>query len=161
MALIRKFVLHDNELFVYSDGHIEKMHKQCNRMHIVRQTDCGHGYYRISLTNNAKKQHMVKVHRIMYHAYNPAWDIMNSSLDNSIDHLDRDRTNNNIENLRLVTNQQNCFNRNVKGYCWHKRDKKWQASICINKKAIHLGTFDTELEASTAYQTAKLIHHII
>jgi hypothetical protein len=62
--------------------------------------------------------------------------------------------------LRIVNNQENCHNRTTaKGYSWHKRDKKWNATIVVNTKNIHLGCFDTEQEARQSYLAAKLIHH--
>ena len=48
-----------------------------------------------------------KYHRVVYKCYNPEWDINDSSRDNSIDHIDRNRLNNNINNLRVVNNSQN------------------------------------------------------
>jgi len=58
-----------------------------------------------------------------------------------IDHIDKNITNNKIENLRLVTNQENNFNRSAKGYTWHKTRKRWYARIGLNNKVIHLGCF--------------------
>ena len=160
MALIRKVVLWDNELFVYDDGHIEKRFRGTTKMHTISQRLVD-GYRKIHLKKQDQKYTTVAVHRIMYLAHNPLWDILNVSTSNLIDHIDNNRTNNNIENLRVVNSQQNCFNRIAKGYYWVKRDKKWRARIIINYEAIHLGIFDTELEASNAYQTAKLKYHII
>ena len=76
-----------------------------------------------------------------------------------VDHINRDRVDNRKENLRFVTPQQNRFNTGAKGY--RKRGEKWDAQIMLNKKQIHLGTFETEEEAKTAYQLAKVIHHLI
>jgi len=78
-----------------------------------------------------------------------------------IDHIDRVKSNNNIENLRLVTHQENHFNRSAKGYYFQKRDNKFQAKIVIDGKQISLGYFDTEEEARNAYLEAKERLHII
>ena len=79
-----------------------------------------------------------------------------------LDHINRDKTDNRICNLRIVTSQQNHFNRsNVKGYGWHKSSDKWRAYIMINQKQISLGYFNTEEEAKNAYLQAKLKYHII
>ena len=81
---------------------------------------------------------------------------------NSIDHIDGNRTNNKIDNLRDVTNQQNQWNRTTaKGYVWSKFANKFQARIRLNGRQIHLGHFHTEQEARNAYLKAKEIYHVI
>lgn len=78
------------------------------------------------------------------------------------DHINHKTLDNREANLRIVTNQQNHFNRkNPKGYCWHRRDKKYQASIGVNGKKIHLGLFDTTREARNSYLKAKEKYHKI
>lgn len=77
-----------------------------------------------------------------------------------VDHIDRDRTNNNLTNLRIVTNRENTNQKHIKssskytGVCWSKRKKKWTSQIVINKKLIYLGSFQDEYEAHLAYQKA-------
>ena len=81
-----------------------------------------YGYRRVGI-NNRKFLY----HRIVYLLYNPDWDILDNSHDKSIDHIDRDKLNNSIDNLRVVNHQQNHWNRgNVKGYSFDKRTKKWK-----------------------------------
>jgi hypothetical protein len=101
------------------------------------------------------------IHRVNYFAHNQSWNIHDSSMDNSIDHEDIDITNNNIKNLRVVTNQENQFNTNCKGYSWHKKAQKWMAYIRVNGKLKHLGYFDLKEEARQAYLAAKEIYHTI
>lgn len=82
----------------------------------------------------------------------------------SLDHSDRDRANNEDENLREASHSQNMANRKgfgkyAKGVSYQSgRRKPWYAAIRVNKKAIHLGTFRTEAEASAAYQEAAIAH---
>jgi hypothetical protein len=78
-----------------------------------------------------------------------------------IDHINGVRDDNRIENLREVTNQQNQFNTNAKGYHFNKKVNKFQTQITINSKKIHLGYFNTEQEARQAYLEAKEKYHII
>lgn len=73
----------------------------------------------------------------------------------TIDHINRQRADNRIENLREATVQQQNFNVGAKGCHLHKPSKKWMAQIMSNGKRKYLGYFDTETEAMAAYFTAK------
>lgn len=118
-------------------------------------------YNRVRVKAN-KITHNVAVHRLIFYAHNPTWDIYNSSTDNSIDHINEVRNDNRIENLQCVTNQENQFkNSNAKGYCWNKYKKKWIACICVNYRKIPLGNFNKEEDARDAYLKAKLKYHVI
>lgn len=82
-----------------------------------------------------------------------------------IDHIDGNKTNNVIENMRLVTNRQNGQNMkrhrngNLVGAKYNKNSGKWNAQIRLNKgEQIHIGTFDTEEDAHNAYIEA--LQHI-
>ena len=120
------------------------------------------GYLRTGFCFEKNKRTNILKHRLTYYAYNPEFDLLKRSRsENMIDHIDRDKSNNRIENLRLVSCQENQFNTDSKGYHFHKQRKKWQAQIRINKKAIYLGLFESEEDAREAYLDAKKIHHII
>ena len=117
------------------------------------------GYYFIQLRHNYI-QKCYKVHRVIYKFNNPDWDIHDSSSDNQVDHIDNCRTNNNIENLRIVNTSENQQNRPLsKGYHWNKKLQKYQAEIGINYKKFYLGLYDTIEEARDAYLNAKEKHH--
>jgi len=117
---------------------------------------CGYKYYSIYIN---KKRYGLS--RIIYKAHNKDWDITDNSKNNHIDHINRDSTDNRIKNLRVVTNQQNHFNRNAKGYSWSKKENKWRAQIRINGKAKFLGYFDNDEDAHIAYLNAKEVYHKI
>lgn len=87
---------------------------------------------------------LVPVQRIVYalHHGDPG------TLD--IDHIDRDKLNNRIENLRAVTRAENMQNHSgaqsnsktgVRGVYRDKARRKWAASIRVNGKDIKLGRF--------------------
>jgi hypothetical protein len=79
-----------------------------------------------------------------------------------VDHRDGDTLDNRMSNLRLVTQQQNSFNKTkAKGYTWHSSNNKWQAQLMVDGKNIHLGYFDSEQAAREAYLSAKAIYHQI
>ena len=84
-----------------------------------------------------------------------------------VDHIDGDRFNNDLSNLRICTPTQNLWNSrkredsssNFKGVYFHKNLGKWVARIQVDRKNRHLGVFVTELEAAKAYEdVAKEIH---
>lgn len=78
------------------------------------------------------------------------------------DHKNHDTLDNTDENLRPATPQQNAQNMRVKprsksglkGVCWHKVVKKWQASIRVDGKRIHLGSYVERESAEKAYRDA-------
>jgi hypothetical protein len=79
-----------------------------------------------------------------------------------IDHINRCRNDDRIENLREVTLQDNTRNKKAKGYTWDKSRNKWLAQIELGSGVCrNLGRFDTEAEASEAYNRAKLLYHRI
>jgi hypothetical protein len=104
-------------------------------------------------------KNLIRRHRVICYTFKNL-DIDNEKL--HIDHIDGNRINNNINNLRIVNNQQNCFNQTkAKGYSWHKKANKWQARFVLSGKTINLGYYTTEEDARSAYLAAKLIYHKI
>ncbi len=99
-----------------------------------------------------KKKDMY-VHRIV-------WELINGEIPKglSIDHINGDRGDNRIENLRVVSARGNGQNRaehrsgRLVGAT--KDGKRWKAQLRINGKSIHIGRYDTELEAHKAYTEA-------
>ena len=73
-----------------------------------------------------------------------------------IDHINGNKQDNKIVNLRKATTKQNlCNQKCVKGYYFSKQHKKWRPRITLNGKKKHLGLFDTEEQAREAYLRAK------
>lgn len=157
-----EFVLHGAK-FNYEYGNIYRCHhlKKGDEWKEIKIQINSKGYKRFQFQVN-KKTYTFRIHRLVYWLHNPHWDIYNSSTNNSIDHIDGDILNNNIENLRLVTHQENHWNRTrAKGCYWNKREKKWKAEIKFNGETKRLGSFDNEVDARNAYLEAKKIYHII
>jgi hypothetical protein len=79
-----------------------------------------------------------------------------------VDHINYDKLDNRAINLQLITARENLskdqFRRNITskyvGVTFHKNRRLWQSSIWVNNKTIYLGSFNTEIEASDAYQYA-------
>jgi hypothetical protein len=140
------------EIRCFRDGSIERLFKRKGWKNMENK-DNSRGYNQISI--NSK---LIKRHRII------AYCFLGLNIDDTteiIDHEDRNKLNNAVNNLRVVTQQENTWNTNAKGYYWNKLRDKWQAYITINGETKHLGMFNDETDARNAYQAAKLIHHII
>jgi hypothetical protein len=100
----------------------------------------------------------------VYQAHRLAWVWMNGKFPPElyIDHIDGDRSNNAIANLRLATARQNQHNKrrnrnsSLKGVKYetsptHRSQRKWRSSIMVDGKRIDLGGHLTPAEAHQAY----------
>lgn len=87
--------------------------------------------------------------------------LMKAKHGQAIDHVNGDPLDNRRCNLRFCTTSQNHMNRSktkrqclsmFKGVSRHKlNNNRWIAHIGFNKKSIHLGYFDSEIDAARAY----------
>lgn len=81
-----------------------------------------------------------------------------------IDHKNRWKADNRIDNLREATTSQNEANKptqsnHLKGIAFHRGARKWQAQIRTNGKNQYLGLFESQVDAHNAYMwAARLIH---
>jgi len=110
------------------------------------------GYLQVGLHNKKKK--LFLIHRLI-----GLYFIDNPNNYECVDHVNGNRTDNRIENLRWITKSGNCRNKKnrgkyLKGVTFHKKNNKFMAQIYIDYKHKNLGYFDTELEAHEAYKKA-------
>lgn len=96
------------------------------------------------------------VHRVAFAIANGAWP------DGHLDHIDGDRANNRLSNLRVASpgennqNQRHARSDSGSGLLGVRRMRtRWQAVIKVDGSRKHLGTFDTPEEAHAAYVAAK------
>jgi len=93
-------------------------------------------------------------------AHHFGWFMTYGNVDfNELDHINRVRDDNSINNLRIVSREQNMWNNSRKGYAWSKPANKWLSRITLNNKTINLGLFNTEDEARQAYLKSKQKYH--
>jgi HNH endonuclease len=143
-------------IFTYEDGFLYwKKRKQG-----MKPLDIPAGYV------NHNDYSVIMVNRRNYYLHRLIFLFHCGYMPDFIDHIDTNRRNNNIENLREATNIQNSYNkRKQKGLTsqykgvYLSQGKYWQSSIMYNGKRIYLGLFATEKDAALAYNDAAKIHH--
>jgi hypothetical protein len=88
-------------------------------------------------------------------------------LPKEIDHINGDRPDNRIENLREATRRENPYNQGMcknntsgfRGVSWHNHSKAWLVRLCVNGKSKIIGYFkDLELAGLVADE-ARALHH--
>lgn len=99
-----------------------------------------------------------------YLLHRVAWFLAHEEWPNHIDHVDHNRLNNKLENLRSVSNAENMLNKSmsprnksgITGVDWYARDNKWRAQIAKNRRRVWLGCFDSLLDAVAARKSAEM-----
>jgi hypothetical protein len=122
---------------------------------ILKKPIDNNGYCCVSLRKD-KILRIRRVHQLVAEAF------LNHKPDGThricVDHINNIKTDNDFKNLQLISHRENSSkdrkNNSSKyvGVCWVKDKKKWKSAIWINQKHIHLGHFETELEAHNIYQ---------
>ena len=113
------------------------------------------GYRQIGIQIYSLKPRICFVHQLIASAF-LGYQFNGNKL--VVDHIDSDKLNNNIDNLRIVTQRVNISKeRSLKsglptGVVFDKSRKKYRSEIIINKRSIYLGRYNTPEEASNAYQ---------
>jgi len=116
----------------------------------TRAGGCGGQGYRIVMFKG--KRYLT--HRVLWALHHGEWP------NGEIDHINGNPRDNRLENLRVVTHQQNCINRKkpssntsgFKGVIYCKKSSKYRARIKVDGTYLSLGSFLTPEEASEVYQ---------
>lgn len=115
------------------------------------------GYRRICLAVGGKKKRIIAEHRIAWLLAYGEWPR------GEVDHINGDRSDNRLCNLREVDPASNMKNKatysnNTTGACgigWHKKNRKWTAYITADGKRKHLGCYGSIEEAVAARKAAE------
>jgi len=119
----------------------------------------GNGYLHVTLCKadraSGTRGKDITVHRLIALTF-----IANPETFPCVDHIDRNKRNNYVSNLRWVTYSQNIANvssfpnssSKYKGVRRHKG--KWEVSVLVDGKSIYLGRFENEEDAAEAYNNA-------
>lgn len=120
-------------------------------------------------STNSEGYRKIGIDRRYYFSHRLAWLYVHGAWPTKcIDHINGDRTDNRMANLREVTVHENNFNvtavRAASGYIGvylDKRTKTWTAAIRANGRTKTLGRHKTPEAAHEAYQRAKRELHVI
>jgi hypothetical protein len=146
-----------NEIFHYEDGNLiwkKKIAKNITLNKVAGRT-IHHGYKMIGLYGRAYMSHRLIF--MFHYGYFPK----------EVDHIDGNKSNNKIDNLRPATHSQNLKNQKLrtnnvsgcKNVGWSKREQKWRVRLTVNYKEKHIGYFlDRELADLVAIEATNLYH---
>jgi len=118
--------------------------KNNNTNKILKQRIKKNGYLEVQLSKLNKSYHKY-IHRLVIDTF-----LDNNDNKKCVDHINGNKIDNNLKNLRWATHKQNGQNSkirkdntsSVKGVCFNKYHNKWHARIKIDGISIHLGYYD-------------------
>lgn len=148
-----------SEYFDHNDGHLYwKKVDHLNKQYLVGQ-EAG-SIHKTGYRHVTWQGKIHKVHRLIFlleHGYLPK----------EIDHINGNRQDNRLENLREVTRSQNQFNKSMcknntsgsRGVSWHEKSKAWVVRVCAHGKSKSIGYFkDLELAGLVADEARSIYH---
>lgn len=118
-----------------------------------------------SCCNPSRKGYLrAAIDGVHFYLHRLAYKIVHKIDAEQVDHIDGNKTNNRIGNLRDVSNQDNMKNLPLRtknnsgahGVGWSKQSKKWYAQIKANGKRKHLGFFVDIEDAISARKAAEI-----
>ena len=144
------------EIFSYEDGNLIWKQSIGKRISVGQIAGRKNNQYRmIGLMGNGYMAHRLIF--MFHHGYFPK----------EVDHIDGNKLNNRIENLRAASHSDNLKNQKLKSsntsgqknVGWAKREQKWRVRLTINGKDKHIGYFkDRELADLVAIEACNLHH---
>jgi len=145
------------ELFDYKNGQLMWRVSTTNSIKVgdvVRDKDT-YGYLRVGI--DCRRYPVHRVIFLWHHGYLPKF----------LDHIDGNRLNNQIGNLRPCTKNENAYNSvlactnssGVKGVSWDNMLGKWRGRMGVDGQTIFVGYFDNLGEAELAVRAARIKLH--
>lgn len=149
------------------------------RRRIGYEPDTGKFFWKVTIGGRGSKAGSEMVGRIngrgyqdigvngkRYLLHRVAWFLTHDEWPLHIDHIDHNRLNNKLCNLRSVSNADNMCNKGmsprnksgVTGVDWYKRDQKWRVQIAKDGKHVWIGCFESLLDAIAARKSAESLY---
>ena len=144
------------QFFEYKDG---QLFWKISRGRVPAFSKAGtlgtHGYLQVTLMGK-----IYLAHRLIYL-------LINGQMPDQIDHIDGDKTNNKIDNLRVSDQSENRMNSSrstlnqigIKSVCWSKSNKCWRVQVKKHRKNVYDGFFDDLELAQLVAIEARNKHH--
>ena len=147
------------ELFEYKDGDLYWKKVPSNNYRLNQM--------KVGYASTKSKYLQVSIHKKKYYVHRIVFMFHHGFMPEALDHIDGNKKNNAIENLRQATLSQNQYNKKIarhntsgiKGVYWHKRSEKWMARCTINKKCFYIGSYKNLNEAKVAVINFRKTHH--
>lgn len=148
--------------YALAEGGLSVISYKRNKRRTMTWSKNNGGYLQCSLNMPGLPLKKFSLHRAVYiFHYGPIPEGM------CIDHIDRDTSNNSVENLREATKSQNGMNSKKKasntsgvpGVSWAKHANKWQAHISIDGVNTYLGLFESLPAAELEVIAARRKYH--
>jgi HNH endonuclease/NUMOD4 motif/AP2 domain len=125
---------------------------------ILKPAPDGGGYLQVILVDDGETS-AKKIHKLVASAF-----LENPEDKKCVDHVDHDRKNNYLSNLRFATHAENNQNKSMQsnnttgivGVCWDKKQNKWKVQITVNGVKKYLGRFTSKEDAITTRHNAEI-----
>ena len=122
------------------------------REKILNPTKSSDGYLSVNLYKNGNRDRK-RIHQLVGEAF---FNVKSNGKDIVIHHINNNKSDNNVVNLEVTTQRDNCITHAKKtskyrGVCWCKQIKRWKAQLMVNGKIEYLGVFKNEEEAYAVY----------